>query len=73
MRVFADQLCKREVSPAAAMLAAQGIYLMNGGTKEGLNEMTADDLQLIYTTYTSMRSADNAELVEGIIKLLKKE
>lgn len=60
------------MSPLSARLVAEGIYLMNGGTKEGLEKLTEDDLQVIFTVYTSMRTALCAEMLEGLITILKK-
>lgn len=68
MRIFADQICKREPSEKAVMIAAYGIYLMNGGTKEGFMDLTLDDIQTIYTTYTAYQTA----LVSDITKVLSK-
>ena len=50
------------------MIAAYGIYLMNGGTREGFMDLTLDDIQTIYTTYTAYQTA----LVSDITKVLSK-
>ena len=42
---------------------------MNGGKKEDFEEMNADDVQLIYTTYTAYQNATICKFTEAITKL----
>ena len=55
----------------AVQIAAYGIYLMHGGKPQDFEDLTPDDLQVIFTTYTSMQTAANAELLNGLGKMLK--
>lgn len=42
---------------------------MNGGTREGFMNMNADDVQLIYTTYTAYQAAQTNNLSKIFAKM----
>ena len=52
MRVFERAVVSEEgVSAETAILEVYGMYLMNGGTREGFLELTDDEIQMMYTSY----------------------
>lgn len=55
MRVFADAVERGDIGGESAVMAAYGVYLMNGGTPSGFAEMTVDDVQIMLTTYLGMQ------------------
>lgn len=60
------------LSPQASMLHAYGIYLSNGGTPKGFMDMTEDDIQIMYTTYTANKTHERTELLKELVKIIQK-
>ena len=59
------------ISDEAATIAAYGIYLMHGGTKENFMKLNPNDIQTIYSTYTAMEKANTTRMMKGICEILK--
>ena len=70
MRVFENAVVSGDLSPDSAYLAAYGIYLSNGGTPEGFQSLTMDEVQLIYTMHEADRIRENKMRMEGIAKVI---
>ena len=60
------------VSPQAAMLHAYGIYLSHGGTPRDFMNMTEDDIQIMYTSYTATLAHERNELLKELVKIIQK-
>ena len=64
-------MIKREYDADSVEIAAYGIYLMHGGDPKRFDDMSVEDVQTLFTTYTAMQSAHNAELLEGIARIFR--
>ena len=52
------------------MMEAYGLYLAHGGTPEGFMNMTMDDVQMMYTSYTVMNKNNTKDIVLGLAKVM---
>ena len=60
------------VSPEIAFTQTYGLYLMHGGTPEGFQQLTEDDIQIMYTSYIATMVNDRRELLKDLVKILEK-
>lgn len=58
------------LSPDAIILYAYGIYLANGGTKEGFMELNEEDVQIMVTTHMASARRNALIITNSIAKLL---
>jgi hypothetical protein len=67
VHLFEEAVSEGRFSAESATLYAYGIYLMNGGTPEGFDTLTEDDIQILLTSYTGTMARQNKTL----FKMLK--
>lgn len=60
------------VSPDIAFTQAYGLYLMHGGSPEGFDRLTPDDVQIMYSAYMATQAFDRRELIKDIVKIIEK-
>lgn len=63
---------KGNMSPDVSLMNVYGLYLAHGGTPDGFMEMTMDDIQLMYTSFTAMNKNNSKDIVIGIAKIMGK-
>lgn len=66
MRVFAQAVAEGTADGDAALMMAYGVYLMNGGRREDFMELTADDVQIMLTTYLGTQARQASRLARAI-------
>ena len=54
------------------MMETYGLYLAHGGTPDGFMNMTLDDIQMMYTSYTIMNKNNVKDTVMGMAKIMGK-
>lgn len=54
MRAYASAIESGDISGDNAYMLAYGIYLFNGGRPSDFDELTADDIQILLTTYLAI-------------------
>lgn len=59
------------ISPDIALRQAYGLYLMHGGTPDGFEDLTPDDVQIMYSAYMATMAYDRHELIKDIIKIIE--
>lgn len=59
------------VSPDIAMRQAYGLYLLHGGTPDGFENLTADDVQMMYSAYMATMAYNRHELIKDIVKIIE--
>lgn len=60
------------MSSDTSMMNVYGLYLAHGGTPEGFMDMTMDDVQMMYTSFTAMNKNNTKDIVIGIAKIMGK-
>ncbi|MBQ7622028.1 MAG: hypothetical protein IJV02_06415 [Candidatus Methanomethylophilaceae archaeon] len=55
-------------TPESSLISAYGVYLMNGGTPEGFDSMTDEDVQIMLTTYHGMQQMQAHRIVMEFAK-----
>lgn len=63
---------KGNMGPDASLMNVYGLYLAHGGTPDGFMEMTMDDIQLMYTSFTAMNKNNSKDIVIGVAKIMGK-
>ena len=63
---------KGNMGPDISLMNVYGLYLAHGGTPDGFMEMTMDDIQLMYTSFTAMNKNNSKDIVLGIAKIMGK-
>lgn len=53
-----------------ALKQVYGLYLLNGGTRDRFDEMTDDDVQLMYSSYIGTMTYLRRELVKDLVKII---
>lgn len=56
----------------SALLYTYGTYLSRGGTPDAFQDMTPEDIQLLYTVYTAEERRRESALLSGMAKILSK-
>lgn len=51
---------------------AYGLYLMNGGTPEGFDNLTTEDVQIMYSAYIGTMTNMRREIIKDLIKIFQK-
>ena len=59
------------ISPDIALRQAYGLYVMYGGTPDGFEDLTPDDVQIMYSAYMATMAYDRHELIKDIIKIIE--
>ena len=59
------------ISPDIAFTQAYGLYLMHGGTPEGFESLTPDDVQIMYSAYLATQAYNRHELLKDIVKIIE--
>ena len=59
------------ISPDIALRQAYCLYLMHGGTPDGFEDLTPDDVQIMYSAYMATMAYDRHELIKDIIKIIE--
>ena len=61
-----------DMSSDTAYLFTEGMYLANGGTRDGFMDLSNDEIQLMYTSLSVTREKMVRDTVMGIAKVLGK-
>lgn len=56
----------------SAFLYTYGTYLSRGGTPQTFQDLTPEDIQLMYTVYTAEERRKESALLSGMAKILGK-
>ena len=72
MREFENALLSENKGTDVAMMEAYGLYLAHGGRPDGFMDMTVDDIQMMYTSYTVMNKNNVKDTITGMAKILGK-
>lgn len=59
------------ISPDVALKQAYGLYLLHGGTPDGFEDMTPDDVQIMYSAYMATMAYNRHELIKDIVKIIE--
>ncbi len=62
---------QQPMSGEEGILYIYGIYLAHGGTPEGFENMTATDIQIMYTAYEGTRQRNHRESLRNAVHLVK--
>lgn len=61
----------KPISDYAQRVYMYGIYLANGGTPSGYEEMDDDDLDMMYLSYSAHEAHRHNRWAEGLVKIVK--
>ena len=61
-----------DMSSESAYLFAYGVYLSNGGSREGFEDLTYDEVQLIYTVTMARQRKFTNDIVLNLVKAIAK-
>lgn len=69
--LFQNIVRGQPVTEYARQLYMYGIYLANGGTPSGYEEMDEDDLDAMYVSYSAHEAHRHNRWLEGMVKIIK--
>lgn len=68
---FSEAICDEKLaSPQSNYLYAYGLYLANGGTPEGFQEMNDEDVAIMFNSYMALQENNNRKILNGIIRIV---
>lgn len=68
MTAYRNSFKDGSFSPGSSLIAAYGLYLMNGGTPSGFEELTDEDIQIMLTTYNGYQTLYARKIVSELAK-----
>ena len=69
--LFQNVVKGEPISDYARQVYMYGIYLANGGTPSGYEEMDEDDLDMMYVSYSAHEAHRHSRWMEGLVKIVK--